>query len=107
MFVEMGARRSRLHTSALYAERDAPSHLCWGISRYLAEFSALDPGLFASRRFRVHGYPRICIMPGRGNGVYDWEDHALLFPSVPLPRRNVRWPRLWGFSGGTRTTTGT
>lgn len=91
MFVEMGARRSRLHTSALYAESVTPPLTFAEISRYLAEFSALDPGLFASRRFRVHGYPRICIMPGRGNGVYDWEDHALLFPLCPAstPERSV------------------
>ncbi len=91
MFVEMGARRSRLHTSALYAESVTPPITFAEISRYLAEFSALDPGLFASRRFRVHGYPRVCVMPGRGDGVYDWEDHVLLFPLCPTstPERSV------------------
>ena len=91
MFVEMGARRSRLHPSALYADSFTPPITFSEISRHLATFSSLDPGLFSSRRFRVHGYPRIGIMPGRGNGVYDWEDHALLFPLFPAstPERSV------------------
>lgn len=91
MFVEMGARRSRLHPSALYAESITPPIAFAEISGFLTTFAALDPGLFSSRRFRVHGYPRIAIMPGRGNGVYDWEDHALLFPLCPAstPERSV------------------
>ncbi len=82
-FSEMSARRSRLVPSPFF--QDSPHEILSleELDTHLSEMPGLDPEVFRTVRLRARGYPRICLVPGKGDGIYDWEEHSLLFPLVP------------------------
>lgn len=46
----------------------------------LDEILEYDPNLFNNRGVKRKGQPQLFIMPGIGEGVYDWEGNRLLIP---------------------------
>ncbi len=82
-FSEMSARRSRLVPSPFFQSSPRELLSLKELDAHLSEMPALDPEIFRTTRLRARGYPRICLVPGKGDGIYDWEEHSLLFPLVP------------------------
>jgi len=82
-FSEMSARRSRLVPSPFFQGIPQEILSLEALDAHLREMPALDPEIFRTVRLRARGYPRICLVPGKGDGIYDWEEHSLLFPLVP------------------------
>ncbi|HOO64834.1 MAG TPA: hypothetical protein PK364_13100, partial [Synergistaceae bacterium] len=82
-FSEMSARRSRMVPSPFYQSQPHDMLSLKDLENHLGEMPDLDPEIFHTVRLRARGYPRICLVPGKGDGIYDWEEHTLLFPLVP------------------------
>ena len=82
-FSEMSARRSRLIPSPFFQDSPQDMLSLKDLETRLSEMPGLDPEVFRTVRLRARGYPRICLVPGKGDGIYDWDEHTLLFPLVP------------------------
>lgn len=54
------------------------------ISERVLEFSTLDMDMFAVPRVRMYGIPKIILVPGQGWGSYDWGDHSIIMPAIPV-----------------------
>lgn len=92
MFMEMSAKRSHLDVSPLFSLSGGKDLLSFtAISKGIEHLLQADPGILGLSRIRIHGCPRVVIVPGKGNGVYNWEEHALQFPLVPAdtPEKSV------------------
>lgn len=48
----------------------------------LTEIEEFDPNLFSNRSTKLKGIPALYIVPGIGEGIYDWEGHRLLVPTM-------------------------
>ncbi len=48
----------------------------------LEEIEEMDPNLFNNRGVKRKGKPALFIVPGIGEGIYDWEGHRLLIPTM-------------------------
>lgn len=53
------------------------------VARVMERVDEFDPLLFKNARFAIAGPPRVVIVPGKGNGLYDWKNNALIIPTVP------------------------
>ena len=51
------------------------------ITENLDRIVAYDPGLFTGRVVKRRGIPAILVLPGMGNGKYDWKNNRFLVPS--------------------------
>ena len=45
-----------------------------------------DPKIFKNRRAEIHGRPGVLLVPGNGNGIYDWENNNIIIPMFPSSR---------------------
>ena len=92
MFMEMSAKRSHLDVSPLFSPSGGKDLLTFSaISKGIEHLLQADPGILGLSRIRIHGCPRVVVVPGKGNGVYNWEEHVLQFPLIPAdtPEKSV------------------
>ncbi len=45
-----------------------------------------DSKLYQNHKVAYIGKPNIVIVPGKGNGMYDWKNNALIIPTMPYTR---------------------
>lgn len=99
---QMASRRSRqVHMPLLTSASQLVDAVdMWSISSSVNAIVSRDPGIMNLARIRTHGLPRVVVLPGRGNGVYDWEDNTLNIPfqapqgtltSVAFALASMRW----------------
>lgn len=50
------------------------------IIKHVEEF---DPKVFNNEKVQYMGAPKFVIIPGYGNGLYDWKNNALIIPTMP------------------------
>ncbi|MCF7935994.1 MAG: hypothetical protein K9L28_06625 [Synergistales bacterium] len=81
-FLERAATRSHIDPAPFFFPAQPPATFS-SISAELQRILQVDPELVRTLRIRAHGLPRVVICPGTGNGLYNWDDHTLLFPLVP------------------------
>jgi hypothetical protein len=43
-----------------------------------------DPKIFKNRKVEIHGRPGVLLVPGNGNGIYDWKNNNLVIPMFPV-----------------------
>lgn len=82
LFTRMCAQRVRAQPLALplsRAELATPRAVADAL-RLVEEY---DPGLFDNRLARQSGRPRALILPGFGQGIYDWSSNCFLLPTLP------------------------
>ncbi len=53
------------------------------ILKHVEEF---DPKVFNNERVQYMGPPKFVIVPGYGNGLYDWKNNALIIPTIPYKK---------------------
>ncbi|MEW6041867.1 MAG: hypothetical protein AB1633_10125, partial [Elusimicrobiota bacterium] len=58
----------------------------WQIKELLNRIEEYDPKVFRNERVSYMGPPKIVVIPGYGNGIYDWKNNAMLIPSIPYSK---------------------
>ncbi len=80
-FITMAARRSRQFPTPILL--NSVNLITWNdIAATLNNFITKDPELLKLPRTRVNGRPTVILTPGVGNGIYEWESHSLIIPTI-------------------------
>ncbi len=53
------------------------------VDTYINRIVEFDPKLFMNSRVSIFGKPGVVIIPGKGNGLYDWKNNVLIIPTMP------------------------
>ena len=81
-FMEVAARRGRGRPSCVPLSRvdlATPRSICDA----LALIEEYDPKLFHNNLVYRNGHPTVIIVPGFGEGRYDWSNNTFVIPSIP------------------------
>ncbi|MBF0433314.1 MAG: hypothetical protein HQK83_18695 [Fibrobacteria bacterium] len=80
--VKICAKRKRAEPFAVLNGNVEPMSLA-KINEIMKTVMEFDPKLFKNDRIRIIGRPSIVIVPGYGDGSYDWKYNALVIPTMP------------------------
>jgi hypothetical protein len=80
--VKLSANRLRTSpTSIIFGKYDIAT--IDSVKKILDHIEEFDPKVYKNGRVAIFGKPAIVIIPGTGNGVYDWKNNALIIPTIP------------------------
>lgn len=80
--VKLSAKRVKQDNFGTYV----PSQKYFTVSKVkecLDVILEFDPHIFHNDRVNVFGKPSILLIPGNGNGIYDWKNNMLVIPLSP------------------------
>ncbi len=59
------------------------------VAEVLDRVDEFDPYLYRNDRVANIGRPAVLLVPGKGNGLYDWKNNALVIPLMPVMGADV------------------
>lgn len=83
-YMVVPGKLARCDTSPLAASSDMEPLAISQISEKVREYSTMDMDMFGVPRVRMYGIPKVILVPGQGWGSYDWGDHSLIIPAIPV-----------------------
>ena len=83
-YMVVPAKLARTDTSPLANGSDMAPLTIDVISERVCEYSTMDMDMFKVPRIRMYGIPKIVLVPGQGWGTYDWGDHSIIIPAIPV-----------------------
>lgn len=85
LFAKMGAQRAgaQPRTMPTGGVGDAGLATPSRVAVALEHIVAFDPYLWDNQQTRREGKPTILLVPGTGNGIYDWNRNRIILPTVP------------------------
>lgn len=86
--VRLSANRLRTDSmSVLYGKAEAATRDA--VKRIMERVDEFDPRLYKNTSVNIYGMPSVVIIPGYGNGLYDWKSNALVIPVMPYTTLEV------------------
>lgn len=75
---------SRLHMESCPILRTGFTPLTFkDLAQCLKRILEFDPKVFHNSRVEIYGKPSVLLVPGNGNGLYDWKYNRFIFPLCP------------------------
>jgi len=80
--VKLSARRKRMEPISVFYGRQTLLDLK-AVEQVMETAKEFDPKLFRNSRINIVGKPAMVLIPGYGNGVFDWKYNAMVIPTMP------------------------
>lgn len=86
--VRLSANRLRVEPmSVVYGRNNIATNR--DVTENMERIYEFDPLLYKNSRVSIFGKPSIVVVPGKGNGLYDWKNNALIIPAMPYTSIDV------------------
>ncbi|MFH0922359.1 MAG: hypothetical protein V1913_18595 [Fibrobacterota bacterium] len=81
----LSSKRVKAEPLAVAAGKSRPTTKA-ALKKVIQMIEEFDPKVFKNDRVKYLGLPKFVILPGFGNGLYDWKNNAILIPTQPCTR---------------------
>lgn len=83
LMCELMAKRNKVEPTPCL-NSGLPDKLPDSVRLAIASFIEADPLVFKNKQVKLKGHPSLLFVPGCGNGVYSYDENALIFPYYPV-----------------------